>query len=247
LSNKIYRAQGSAELTTREATSTNRTLHITCDHLEYRTNLAEFHDRVVAQNFQNGALQETLSSHLLTTIMVSNKIQSAIAQGDVRGETVPDVSGVTKTLACETLTAWRSIITGLTEKIVGQTNVVIKEFGGVKPVDATLHADAVTVLFLPVTNRVDKSIADGRVIIDERKGAQPIHATADHAVYIAGTNGQVTLTGQPFAENGKYFVTNAASLVWQPQSNRFAAFGFFQIIPLSTNQSTAFSRASNPE
>jgi len=236
LTNKIYRARGSAELTTREAASTNRTLHIRCDHLEYQTNLAEFHDRVVAQNFQNGALQETLSSRLLTTIMVSNKIQSAIAQGDVHGETVPDASGVTKTLACETLTAWRSIITGLTEKIVGQTNAVIKEFGGaVKPVDATLNADTVTVLFSPATNRVDQSIADGRVIIDERKGAQPIHATADHAVYLAGTNGQVTLTGQPFAENGKYFVTNAASLVWQPQSNRFAAFGFFQIIPLSTN------------
>ncbi len=235
ISNRLYHAVGHAQFFTREAANSNRSLVIDCDRLDYRTNLAEFHDHVLARAYDKGALQDTLTSQLLTVDIISNKIKSAVATGDVRGETAPDAAGARKTLRCDTLTAHRNIDTGFMENIVAQDNVVIEEFGGPKkPGLDTLHADQVTAYFSPVTNRIQSAVADQNVEMDQRKNGKTLHATSDHAVYLAGTNAQVTLTGDPAAQTDKYLVSDANTLLWWPATNIFRAVGGYKITPVAS-------------
>lgn len=239
LTNRVYHADGGAQFVTRDSASTNRTLQIDCRHLDYQTNLAEFHDHVVAWLFEGGVPQDTLSCRFLTAALVSNRVQSAVAQGGVRGETAPDAAGARKTLRCEILTARRNPATGLLERIVGQTGVVLEEFTSAegkatnaKPMLDTLRAEEVTAIFSPVTNKLQSAIAERHVELEQRKNGQILHATAERAVYaISGTNVQVTLTGEPAARTDKYTVADANSLLWFPQGNGFRAVGPYHIIP----------------
>ena len=233
LSNRIYRADGAAFFKTRDASSTNRSIQISCESLVYQTNLAEFHDRVVARSFEKDALQDTLISQMLTVTLVGNKIQTAIATGDVRGETVADAAGARKKLRCETLTAWRSISTGFMEKIVGETNVVLEQFGATTNLYDSLKAEVVTAFFAPDTNRVDRAVAERNVQLEQRKPGQTIDAASEHAVYTSGTNALLTLTGSPSGHTDKYTIAGADSLVWQPQGGAFRAIGRYKIIPIS--------------
>jgi len=234
LSNRLYHAVGHAQFFARETADTNRSLLIDSDRLDYRTNLAEFHDHVFARAYDKGGLQDTLTSQLLTVNIVSNKIQSAVATGDVRGETAPDAAGARKTLRCAILTAHRNITTGFMENIVGQDNVVIEELGvRKKPGFDSLHADLVTAYFSPVTNRIQSAVAENHVEMEQRKDGKTLRATSSHAVYVAGTNAQVTLTGHPAAQTDQYLVSGANSLMWWPQTNVFRAVGAYKITPVA--------------
>jgi lipopolysaccharide export system protein LptA len=236
LSNRVYHADGHAQLRLRDAASTNRLLQIACDHLNFQTNLAEFHDHVIAKSFQKGVLENTLTCRLLTADLEQGKVRTAVAHDGVQGESAPDAAGAKKSIRCETLTVWRSVAANVTEKVVGEKNVVLEQSGGTSGARDTLTADVVTGLFAPVPNRLDQAIAERHVVLDQQKNGQTIHAAADRAVYVAGTNGQMTLTGRPVAQTDKFLVSNSDSLIWSPQNNGFRALGPYKIVPFPSRK-----------
>ena len=83
--------------------ATNQWLVISSTNIDYQTNLAVFHDDVRVRLLENGALRDTLDCDLLNVELVSNEVATAIARGNVRGETAPDRAGNIKTIACEVL------------------------------------------------------------------------------------------------------------------------------------------------
>ena len=213
--------------------STNQWLFISSDDMEYQTNQARFSRNVETRLVENGRLQDTLNCILLTLELTNNQVESAFACDNVHGETAPDASGLIKTITCERLNAWRSIQTGLMKTIVAHTNVVIEEKGTSPGAPFNkLTADTVTAQFSAVTNQIEQAVAGPNVILDQLKGGHKIHATGRRAVYAAGINDQVTLTGTPVAWRDNYMITGSDPLIWWPKSNSFQAFGLYKMDPI---------------
>ncbi len=213
--------------------SANQWLFISSDDMEYQTNQARFSRNVKTRLVENGRLQGRLNCVLLTLELTNNQVGSAFARDNVHGETAPDASGLIKTITCEQLDAWRSIQTGLMKTIVAHTNVVIEEKGTSPGAPYNkLTADTVTAQFSAVTNQIEQAVAGPNVILDQLKGGHKIHATSRRAVYTAGANDQVTLTGTPLAWRDNYMITDSDPLIWHPKSNSFQAFGLYKMDPI---------------
>ncbi|MGA2175333.1 MAG: hypothetical protein ABSH38_10165 [Verrucomicrobiota bacterium] len=250
LTNKLYHARGGAQLKlnlagtakTNAAPSSNRSatqwLIITSTDLDYQTNLATFHEHVVARLLEGDTLRDTLACDLLVVTLESNQVVEAVARGHVRGQTAPNFAGVIKTISCAVLTAHRSPATGLLKDLAAETNVVLAAFGtGPKAATNQLTAAVATAQFSPVTNRMEQAVAERDVVLDQWQAARLMHATGDRAVY-AATNDRVTLTGTPVARTESYIISNSDCLIWQSKTNRFQAVGRYNIIPIKakTNQ-----------
>jgi hypothetical protein len=180
---------------------------------------------------ENGALRDTLDCDLLNVELVSNEVATAIAHGNVRGETAPDRTGNVKTIACEALIGHRSPTTLLMKDLEASNHVVITQFGNSTNAPRNkLTAESVTADFFATTNQIEKAVAEHDVILEQTKPFQSIHATAARADYTA-TNDQVKLTGAPLAITDSYVISDADYLIWQPKTNRFRAFGWYKIIP----------------
>jgi lipopolysaccharide export system protein LptA len=213
--------------------STNQWVFISSDDMEYQTNQAIFFRNVETRVVENGLLQDKLDCAMLTLNLTNNQLESAFARDQVHGETAPDASGLFKTIACDRLNAYRSIATGLMKTIDAYTNVVIEEKGASPgaPVNK-LTADTVTAQFSAVTNQIERAVAEQNVVLDQVKAGRNTHATADLAVYtVAGTNGQVKLTGSPLAHTDDYVITESDYMIWEPKLNSFQAFGRYKIVP----------------
>jgi lipopolysaccharide export system protein LptA len=245
LGGKIYHARTNARFKIRTGTaaanqpaatpghSANQWLFVSSDDMEYQTNQAVFSGNVKTRLVENGRLQDTLNCDHLTVNLANNQIESAFARGNVHGETAPDASGLIKTITCQRLDAWRSIQTGLMKTIVAQTNVVLEEKGTSPGAPRNqLAADTVTAQFSAVTNQIQQAVAGPNVVLDQLKDGHRIHATARRAVYTAGDNDQVRLTGAPLAQRDNYMITDADFMIWQPKANKFQAFGRYNIVPV---------------
>jgi lipopolysaccharide export system protein LptA len=229
VTNKMYHARGHAKFET--APATNQWLIISSTNIDYQTNLAVFHDGVRVRMLENGALRDTLDCDLLNVELVSNEVATAIAHGNVRGETAPDRTGNVKTIACEALIGHRSPTTLLMKDLEASNHVVITQFGNSTNAPRNkLTAESVTADFFATTNQIEKAVAEHDVILEQTKPFQSIHATAARADYTA-TNDQVKLTGAPQTITDSYVISDAEYLIWQPKTNRFRAFGWYKIIP----------------
>ena len=250
LTNKIYHARGDAQLrvnvsgagktnaASASGGATNQWLIITSAVLDYETNLATFHDHVVARLIEDGALRDTLTCDLLVVTLESNQVVQGVARGHVRGQTAPNRAGVVKTISCATLTGRRSPATGLMKDLLAETDVVLVQFGtGTNSATNQLTAPLVRARFSPVTNRIEQAEGEGGVVIDQRKAAQTLHATGERAVYTEAA-GLMRLTGTPRARTESYIISNASFLNWRPKTNLFEAGGRYIIIPIraKTNQ-----------
>ncbi len=229
VTNQLYHARGQAKFET--APGTNQWLVISSTNIDYQTNLAIFHDDVQVRMLENGALRDTLDCDLLNVELVSNEVATAIARGNVRGQTAPDHAGNIKTIACELLVAHRSPVTLLMKDLEAANHVVITQFGtsAIAPLNK-LRAETVTADFFATTNQIERAVAQHDVILEQFKPSQSIHATAARADYTA-TNDQVKLTGAPLAVTDRYIISDADYLIWQPKTNRFRAFGWYKIVP----------------
>jgi lipopolysaccharide export system protein LptA len=244
LGGKTYHARTNARFKMRTGSATNQTaavpghsanqwLFISSDDMEYQTNQARFITNVKTRLVENGRLQDTLDCVLLTLGLTNHQVESAFACEKVHGETAPDASGLVKTITCERLNAHRSVQTGLMKSIDAHTNVVIEENGTSPGAPRNrLAADTVTARFSAVTNQIEQAVAVQNVIIDQLKGGHKIHATGRRAVYAAGANDQVTLTGTPLAWRDNYMITGSDPLIWLPKSNSFQAFGLYKMEPV---------------
>jgi lipopolysaccharide export system protein LptA len=246
LGGKIYHARtkarfkmrtgGSAgnQLVTGPGRSANQWLFIASDDMEYRTNQARFSGNVQTRFVEDGRWRYTLNCSLLTLGLTNNQVESASARENVYGETAPDASGLFKTITCEQLNALRSVQTGLMRSIDAHTEVVIEDRGtGPGAPFNKLTADKVTTQFSSVTNQIEQADAWPNVVLDQRKGGHKIHATGRRAVYTAGVNDRVTLTGAPVARRDNYLITGSDPLIWLPKSNCFQAFGLYKMDPIA--------------
>ncbi len=234
LNDKTYHARADAHFKMRTgARTTNQWLFISSDDMEYKTNQAVFYQNVQTRLVENDLLRDKLNCALLTINLASNKVHSAFASGNVHGETAPDTAGMIKTIACEQLNAYLSSMTGWLKTIDAYTNVVIEEKGtGLGATGNKLSADTVTAKFSAVTNQIEQAVAERNVVLDQVKAGRITHATSEHAVYAAGTNDQVKLTGTPLAHTDSYLITNSDYMVWQPKANTFQAVGLYKIVPI---------------
>jgi lipopolysaccharide export system protein LptA len=213
--------------------STNQWLFISSDDMEYQTNQARFSGNAKTRLVENGRLQDTLDCVLLTLELTNNQVESAFACDQVHGETAPDASGLIKTITCERLNAYRSIQTGLMKSIDAHSHVVIEEKGTSPGAPYNqLTADTVTAQFSAVTNQIEQAVAEQDVVLDQLKDGHHIHATSRRAVYTAGANDQVELTGTPVAWRDNYMIVDSDRLIWQPKSNSFQAFGRYRMVPI---------------
>src|ERR1700677_4159397 len=238
ITNKVYHSRGDARLKLKinSAARTNapappsQWLDVTCANLDFQTNLAVFHDRVHAQVLQIDSLRDTLYCDLLHVTLVSNQVETAIARGRVRGQTAPGPTGIVKTISCETLTVHRSPATGLMKNIRAEDHVVLTDFGaGPKAPFNKLTADVATARFSPATNLVEQAVAEDHVTLEQTAPGQTVRATAQRALYTTAID-QVKLTGTPVARTDKYLITDADYMIWRPKTNRFSAFGLYQMI-----------------
>jgi len=232
LTNNVYHARGDShiKLKVAGAAHTNQWLDIDCADFDYQTNHAEFHDDVKTRLLEDGVLRDTLNSDFLEADLVSNQVKTAVAQGDVRGQTAPDQHGNIKTVACGTLTLHRSPANGMTKDIVAQDHVVLQEFG-TDPAAPHNKLTAVTVtawFSAVVTNQMERAVAMRDVVFDQVKTNQTLHATGQQGVYTA-ENDEVKLTGDPVARTEQYLITDASYLIFYPKTNRFSAFGAFRM------------------
>jgi lipopolysaccharide export system protein LptA len=229
--NKIYHARGDSHLKLKLTGSahTNQWLFVASEDIDYRTNLAIFTDHVQARLLEDDVLRDTLNSDQLEVEFLSNEVKTAIARGHVQGETAPDKSGRIKTIACVTLTAHRSPDTRLMTDILAENQVVLQQFGtnAAEP-RAKLTAETATAYFSAVTNQLERAVAERNVVIDQVKTNQAIHATGERAVYTVAAD-EVKLTGAPVARNDQYVISNSDYIIWQPKTNRFAAFGPYHV------------------
>jgi lipopolysaccharide export system protein LptA len=236
-SNPVSHAQGNAQLKIQFGQSTNRWLYINADDsvhqtLNAQTNLATFRGNVHARVLQDGQLQDSLTSQVLLVYLdSSNKVETAVARGNVRAETAADAQGVKKTISCGALTAHFSPLTTQLRSVMAEENVVM-ELSGSSPAapDDKLTAAIVTAYFSPVTNQVENAVASGDVVFDQTKGAQKIHATGARAVYDLAPVEQFVLTGRPFAQKDKIQITRAERLIWDMKSGGLNAFGPYHIV-----------------
>jgi lipopolysaccharide export system protein LptA len=229
VTNQLYHARGQAKFET--SPGTNQWLVISSTNIDYQTNLAVFHDDVGVRLLQNGSLRDSLNCDLLKVELVSNEVATAVARGNVRGETAPDRNGNIKTIVCEALIGHRSPVTLLMKDLEASNHVVITQFGpSTNAPRNTLMAEFVTAYFFATTNQIEKAVALYDVILEQIKPSQTIHATSARADYTA-TNDQVKLTGAPLAITDNYVISDADYLIWQPKTNRFRAFGGYKIVP----------------
>jgi lipopolysaccharide export system protein LptA len=229
LTNQVYHARGDANFKHKGASAAHpdQWLYIASADLDYHTNRAVFHDDVRVRLLEDGVLRDTLTSASLEVELFSNAVTSAVARGNVRGETAPDKLGKIKTVACDTLTMRRSPASGLIKDVVAQDHVVLREFESDPAAPRNqLTAVTVTAFFSAVTNQVERVVAVRNVVFDQIKTNQTVHATGQEAVYTAA-NDETRLTGQPVARTERYLITDASCLIWQSKSNRFSAFGPF--------------------
>jgi hypothetical protein len=213
--------------------TTNQWLFASSDDMEYQTNRAVFYRNVKTRLVENGRLKDTLNCDLLTVNLTNNEAESGFASGHVQGETAPDKSGLVKTIACAQLDAWRNVTTGFMKTIIARSNVdIVEKRTGRDAAWNELTAATVTAQFSPVTNQIQQAVAEMDVVIDQIKSGHKIHATGRRAVYTAGPDDQVKLTGDPFGQKDNYIITNADFLIWHPGSNSFNASGLFQMLPV---------------
>jgi len=168
----------------------------------------------------------------------SNHVVQAVAIGNVRGQTEPNVASVTKTVSCAILTAYCWPATNLLKDLLAETNVTLLDFStGPKAATNRLTADAVTAHFAAVTNQLETALAERHVILDQWKGAHTAHVTGERAFYTAA-NDRATITGSPYARTQSYIITESDFLIMQPKTNRFQAVGHYTITPIKakTNQ-----------
>jgi lipopolysaccharide export system protein LptA len=233
--NQIYHSRGDSNVKLKMGglTHTNQWLYIASEQLDYQTNLALFTGHVKTRLVEDDVLRDTLTSDKLDVQLFSNEVKTAVARGNVQGETAPDKFGRTKTIACDTLTAHRNPVTKMLTEVVAENNVVIRQFGtNVAEPRNKLTADLVTAYFSAVlTNQLERAVAERDVVIDQVKTNQAIHATAERGVYMAAAD-EVKLTGAPLAHTDKYLIADADYMIWQPKTNRFRAFGPYTIVPV---------------
>jgi lipopolysaccharide export system protein LptA len=237
--NQIYHARGGSNLKLKvnETARTNQFLYIASEDLDYQTNLAVFHDHVRARLLEGGALRDTLNSDQLNVELFSNEVKTVVARGHVQGETAPDKFGRIKTVDCDTLTAHRSPATKLMTDVVAEGHAVVRQFGtnAAEPRDQ-LTAVIVTAFFSAVTNQIERAVAERDVVIDQVKTNGTLHATGERAVYTVAAD-EVKLTGAPVAGNDRYVISNSDYMIWQPKTNRFRAFGPYNIVPVKIKTS----------
>jgi lipopolysaccharide export system protein LptA len=213
--------------------STNQWVYISSDNIAYQTNQAVFDQNVETRLLENDQLRDILHCALLTIDLTNNQVESAFAFGHVHGETAPDAAGVFKTITCEQLNTYRSVKTGLMQSVDAHTNVVIEEKGTSPGAPCNkLTADTVTAQFSAVTNQIEKAVAGPNVVLDQLKGGRNTHATSEQAVYTAGANDEVKLTGTPLAHTDSYNITDSDFMIWKPKANVFQAFGLYKIVPI---------------
>jgi lipopolysaccharide export system protein LptA len=70
--------------------------------------------------------------------------------------------------------------------------------------------------------------------MDQVKTNGTTHATGERAVYTVAAD-EVKLTGAPVADTDRYAISNSDYMIWQPKTNRFRAFGPYNITPVKTN------------
>jgi lipopolysaccharide transport protein LptA len=230
VTNQIYHASGNAKFET--APGTNQWLAITSTNIDFQTNLAVFRDDVAVRLSANGALRDSLNCNTLNVELLSNEVTTAVARGQVRGETAPDRLGNVKTISCESLTAHRSPVTLLITDLQASDHVVMTETGVTTNAPRNkLTADSVVAKFFAHTNQIETAVAQGNVVLEQVKPTQSIHATSARADYTA-TNDQVKLSGGPQAITDKFLISDANYLIWQPKTNRFGASGLYKIVPV---------------
>jgi lipopolysaccharide export system protein LptA len=246
-SNKIYHAQGDAQLKLKvsgagtpaagsSGRSTTQCLYISSDDIVSKiisqTNLVTFRGNVHARLLEGEQLQDTLTARLLLVYLdSSNQVQTVVAQEDVRAETAADATGVKKTLSCGELTARRSPATGLWRDVVARENVVMETFGaGPASASNTLAAALVTARFSSATNQIESAEAVGAVDFRQSKDGKNTHACGDHAVYALAPAEQIELTGHAWAQQDKFTILDADHLVWDLKSGRLSASGLYHII-----------------
>jgi len=235
--NQIYHARGGSNLKLKVTGSahTNQWLYIDSEEMDYQTDLAFFRDHVKSRLFEDGVLRDTLDSDKLDVELVSNEVKTAIARGHVQGETAPDKFGRIKTIACDTLTAHRSPITKLMTDVLAENHVILRQFGtnAAEPRDQLTSVTAIA-YFSPVTNQIVRAVAERDVVMDQVKTNGTTHATGELAVYTVAAD-EVKLTGAPVAGTDRYAISNSDYMIWQPKTNRFRAFGPYNITPVKTN------------
>jgi lipopolysaccharide export system protein LptA len=234
VTNRIYHTRGRSRFEMITGKATNQLVVISATNIDYQTNLAVFRDNVHATLLQDGALRDTLDCNRLDIELVSNEAVTAVARGNVRGESAPNFAGVRKTITCATLTAHRSPVTLLMRDLEATNDVVIRQFG--KTTNAPqnkLTAASVIARFFATTNQIENAEAEHDVILEQIKPGQAIHATAARADYTA-TNDEVKLTGAPLATTDQLIISDADALVWQPRTNRFRWFGPYKIVPVKS-------------
>jgi lipopolysaccharide export system protein LptA len=234
VTNQTYHARGGSNLKLKVSGSahTNQWLYIASEDLDYKTNLAVFRDHVKARLLDGDELRDTLTSDQLDVELFTNEVKSAVARGHVRGETAPDKFGRIKTISCDTLTAHRSLATKLLTDVLAQDHVVLRQFGtnAAEPRDQ-VTAVTVTAFFSAVTNQIERAVAERDVVMDQVKTNQTIRATGEHAVYTAAAD-EVKITGAPVATTDQNIISHSDYMIWQPKTNRFQAFGPYDIVPI---------------
>jgi lipopolysaccharide export system protein LptA len=230
---KTYHARGDSNLKVKvTGARSNQWLCIDSEDMDYQTNLAVFVRNVKSRLFEDGALRDTLTCDKLDVELFTNEVKTAIARGHVQGETAADKQGRIQTIACDKLTAHRSLATKLMTDIVAEDHVILCQFG-TNAERARLTSARATAYFSPVTNRLERAVAERDVVIDYVKTNQSIHATGEHAVFTVMAD-EVKLTGTPAARMDRYSISDCDCMIWQPKTNSFRAFGPYTIVPAET-------------
>jgi lipopolysaccharide export system protein LptA len=248
-SNKVYHAQGNARLKLRvsgaaggPAGSTNQWLYVSADDLVSQpvnsgTNLVTFRGNVQARLLDGDQLQDTLTANTLLVYLssesqgLSNQVVLVVARGDVHAQTAPDAAGVTKTISCGVLTAHRSAATGLWQSVVAEEDAVLASFGaGSAAVSNVLTAAMVTAHFSSLTNQLEDAVAEGGVVFIQTAPGKSVQAIGDRAVYTAGPEEQVELTGHPWARTDQFVILDADRLKYGMKSGAEEAFGRYHIV-----------------
>jgi lipopolysaccharide export system protein LptA len=241
--NQVYHARGESKFKIKVAstTRTNQVLYVDSDDIDYATNKAVFRDHVHARLLEDDVLNDTLDSDRLDVELVSNEVKTAVARGHVKGETAPDKFGRIKTVDCDTLTAHHSPVTKLMQDVFAEGHVVLRQFGTNKdePRDQLTSVTA-SLFFSAVTNQVERAVAERDVVIDQIKTNGVLHAIGERVVYTAAAD-EARLTGAPVASTDHYVISNSEYLIWQPKTNRFRAFGPYNILPVKAKAATPTS------
>jgi len=242
--NKMYHARGDALLERKVGgtTRTNQVLHIASETIDFQTNLAVFTEHVKTRLMEADVLRDSVDSDKLDVELFSNQVKTAVARGHVEGETAPDKLGRIKTIASDTLTVHNNPDTKMLTDILAENHVVLRQFGtNATDPRSRLTAVTATAYFSTVmTNKVDHAVAERDVVVDQVSTNQTIHATGERVDYKVAAD-EAKLTGAPMARDERHIVSNADYLIWQPKTNRFRAYGPYQIISVKPLTNTLSS------